>query len=1131
MQLSLARTPELRTTEGRRVPLPALDAALLAWLAVEGATTRDRLALLLWPGVDDAAARNSLRQRVFKLRREHGAGLVSGRTTLSLAAGVTHDLAAATTLLDELQSEPAGEFAHWLAAQRDMRRLWHAARLVEATEAAEQAGDLGTAIARARELVGADPTSEAAHCRLMRLHYAAGDRAAALLAFDRCEAVLKDEVGASPSAETLALLALIERSGSTPTSGSAAATPTAQRRPVPAAVLRPPRLVGRDAEWHRLAEAWRERRFAAVIGEGGLGKSRLVGDFAASQGGALMSGARPGDERVVYAAVSRLLRQLPRAAVDALPAPVRSELARLLPELGEARPIASAAERARFFNAVSIALDDGDADRHGTTGAAIGSVVFDDLHFADDASIELLQYVSAGSRRPWIVTARPAEISTAGRALLDDFLAQPEAERIVLAPLGVSDLRELLASLAIDGLDADAEAPALHARTGGNPLFVLETIKLRLASAASGSHALPALVGAAADGFSGPASGGSFPSAVPTSVAALIERRIGHLSTTAVQLARCAAVAAPDFDIELAAHVLGLRTLALADPWAELEAAQVLRDDGAFAHDLIYESALASVPAPVARRLHAEVAAFLEVRGGAPARIAGHWIAAGDDARAFDALMLAATAAREALRLREHCDCLLRAVDIGERIGRLGDAFQALHAWSHAMRTVDRTQIGLPLYDRLDRLAASATDSAESMLARSIWLRDAGDFVASAAAAEAAATLARSHQLPMLEVKATLYSAGCASFLGQTERAVRLLRSALPWVIAEGPPEAQATYFNDFACCLDHANEPVEAEAFHRRALAVCHAMGSHERAALSGANLAANRRGVGAMAEALQALQQARRQALAIDAAQGVTWPIDLHTVAVLRDSARYGDALRASELLLEAMGQNPSMVVAGHANLACLWIHMGQPARAHQSLEAARGLPTIPFLHARLAQLEGRLKLALGHPAGPALLLARERVATGGRGSLALMIELDFAWLSAPAEALASTLAVLERAEKAGLAGVALAARIRAARFAARACDTAMAARLADAILAAPEGIEPDDLYRGELWLAAAEAFDGVGRTDAAGAAVAAGVAWLSAVAADQVPPEFRSGFLERNPVNRELLARRARLGVRKA
>ena len=1101
MHLLLARTPRLRRPDGSETALAALDAALLAWLAVEGATGRDRLATLLWPEAGADAARNNLRQRLFRLRRDHGDRLVEGRVTLVLSDDVSHDLAAAATLLGDWLIEAGGELAQWLAQQRRRRREAAGADLVAAADRAEQRGEWDEALVHARALIEIDPTSEAAHRRAMRLHYAAGDRAAALLAFDHCEALLKDEVGTAPSAETLALLQLIERAGTV--HAAAAASPSPQRRGVPAAVLRPPRLIGRDGAWQRLDEAWRERRFAAVIGEAGLGKTRLVSDFAAAHGGALLAGARPGDERVVYASLSRLLRQLPRAAIEVLPAAVRGELARLLPELGEARPIASAEERTRFFNAVAAALD-GDRD-------AAAAIVFDDLHFADDASIELLQYLASGSARPWIVAARPAEVSEPGRALLDAFLSQPGAEHIVLAPLGIAELRELLASLDIDGFENEAEA--LHARTGGNPMYLLETIKLHFATAAT-AGGLPVV-----------ASGAASRAAVPTSVAALIERRIGKLSSAAVQLARCAAVAAPDFDIELASHVLGLRTLELADPWAELESAQVLRD-GAFAHDLIYESALASVPAPVARRLHAEVAAFLEARGGAPARIAGHWIAAGDDAHAFDALMLAAAAARQALRLREQCDCLLRAVDIGESMGRLGAGFEALLAWCHTMRTVDRTQIGSVIYDRLDRLAANAADRTEALLARTVWLREAGELAAGAEASEAAAALARANGLPMLEVQATMYSAGCASLLGQTDRAVRLLRSALPWVITEGPPEAQASYFNDLGCCLDHANEPVEAETFHRRSLAVCHAMGSHERAALTGANLAANRRSVGAMAEALQALQQARRQALAIDAAQGVTWPIDLHTFAVLRDMARYGDALRAGELLLQAMGQNPSMVAAGHANLACLWIHLGQPARAHQSIEAARDLPTMPFLRARLAQLEGRLRQAQGQPAQAALLLARERAVAGNRGSLALMIELDLALMHAPAEALAAAEQVLAKAEARGLAGVALIARARAARFAGQAGDGPHAERRARETLAAPSGIEPDDCYRGELWLDAAIAFESAGRAGDARAAMLAGAAWVDGVADAHVPAEFRAGFLERNPSNRELLAGRARL-----
>ncbi|MEO8835690.1 MAG: AAA family ATPase, partial [Caldimonas sp.] len=1085
--------------------MAALDAALLAWLALEGSTARDRLALLLWPGADDAAARNSLRQRVFRLRRDHGAGLVSGRTTLSLGTDVAHDLAEAATLLDELPSEPAGEFAHWLAAQRDMRRVRHAARLAAAADAAEQAGDLQAALGHARELADADPTSEAAHRLLMRLHYAAGDRATALLAFDRCEAVLKDEVGAKPSAETLALLAVVEKAGQTPGTRRAPALP--RRSVVPAAVLRPPRIVGRDAEWERLEVAWDAGGFVALIGEAGLGKTRLASDFAAARGRALAAGARPGDERVVYASASRLLRQLPRSTIDALPHALRAELARLLPELGEAAPIASAEERTRFFNAVAAVLSADDAP--------FDAVVFDDLHFADDASIELLAYVAADARRPWIVAARPSEISAPGRALLGDFLDRPEAVRIVLMPLDVAQVRDLLASLALDGLDADADARILHARTGGNPMFLLETLKLGLASSPADGRAL-VLAGSSHE----PAAR----SVVPASVATLIERRIGRLSQPAVQLARCAAIAAPDFGIELAARVLGLRTLELADPWAELEAAQVLRD-GAFAHDLIYESALASVPAPVARQLHAEVAAFLVERGGEPARIAAHWIAAGQDAKALDALMAAAEAAWRALRLREQSEFLQRAADIAVRIGRKSDAFHALHGWWHTMRIVDRMQIDLGFHDRLEAAADNAEQRTEAMLARAIWLREDGKFAESAQVSEAAAAIARAEKLPANEVKALLYSAGCASLLGDSGRAVRLLRSALPWILTEGPPEAQATYFNDLGCCLDHANEVVEAEVFHRRALDVARTHAFQDRAALSGANLAANRRSVGAMGEALEVLQNARRDALAIDAAQGVTWPIELHTFSVLRDLARYADALRVGELLLQAMGQNTSMLVAAHANLACLWIHLGQPARAHQSLEAARGLQAMPFLRARLAQLEGRLRLAQGLPAEAALQMARERVAAGNRGSLAMMIALDFAFVCPPADALAATQQVLHQAVSRSLGGVALVARARAARFAGLAGEAQMAVKLARETLAADSHLEPDDVYRGELWLDAAIALEASGHDEEARAATLAGARWVGTLADAQVPPEFRAGFLERNPVNSELLARRAR------
>ena len=44
-------------------------------------------------------------------------------------------------------------------------------------------------------------------------------------------------------------------------------------------MLRPPRLIGRDAEWAQLQDAWQAGHAIVVIGEGGLGKTRLIGDL------------------------------------------------------------------------------------------------------------------------------------------------------------------------------------------------------------------------------------------------------------------------------------------------------------------------------------------------------------------------------------------------------------------------------------------------------------------------------------------------------------------------------------------------------------------------------------------------------------------------------------------------------------------------------------------------------------------------------------------------------------------------------------------------------------------------------------------------------------------------------------
>ncbi len=210
MHLTLSASAFAQADGGARLPLAPRDAALLAWLALEGPTPRARLATLLWPDSDADAARNALRQRLFQLRKQIGVELVAGSTTLALADGVTHDLEQADQVLGDGPAVAAGEFADWLAQQRRRRQTRLRQSLTELAQMAEAAGDWPDALAHAQELLALEPLSEEAHRRLIRLHYLAGDRAAALLAFDRCEQVLKDEIGARPSAETLALLATLE---------------------------------------------------------------------------------------------------------------------------------------------------------------------------------------------------------------------------------------------------------------------------------------------------------------------------------------------------------------------------------------------------------------------------------------------------------------------------------------------------------------------------------------------------------------------------------------------------------------------------------------------------------------------------------------------------------------------------------------------------------------------------------------------------------------------------------------------------------------------------------------------------------------------------------------------------------
>lgn len=201
----------VRLVQGDRQIVPeARTAALLALLAFEGPTPRDRAASLLWPDREPSRSRGNLRQLLFRLRAE--ADVVTG-DPLALRPDVhvdAHDVDVDHSTPDVIPSfldalDAPGELGERLAEgfERTRARL-RTALLARATRH-EAAGELPEAVDAARRLVALDALDEEAARLAMRLQLEAGRPADALVGFSRLRTALDRVLGIGPSADTLAL--------------------------------------------------------------------------------------------------------------------------------------------------------------------------------------------------------------------------------------------------------------------------------------------------------------------------------------------------------------------------------------------------------------------------------------------------------------------------------------------------------------------------------------------------------------------------------------------------------------------------------------------------------------------------------------------------------------------------------------------------------------------------------------------------------------------------------------------------------------------------------------------------------------------------------------------------------------
>lgn len=246
-------------------------------------------------------------------------------------------------------------------------------------------------------------------------------------------------------------------------------------------------LIGRRHEIEQLHDARRRSmvsgtRMVTILGEPGLGKSRLLSEFTSSIGGGvrLIGRCLPYGDGAGYWPVREVIRQ---AADDE--DPVRL-LERSLSSGDATDPTRSAQRVARTIGLLEddgpgASLDEVTASlEHVVRHLAVGGplvIVIDDLHWAGAPALRLVTTLSGIDDVPLLLIAAARREFVATHP---GWVEQTGSEVIELQPLD-ADLAAAMMNDLVTGMQFDsALMQRIHSNAGGNPLFLEQTVQMLL---------------------------------------------------------------------------------------------------------------------------------------------------------------------------------------------------------------------------------------------------------------------------------------------------------------------------------------------------------------------------------------------------------------------------------------------------------------------------------------------------------------------------------------------------------------------------------------------------------------------------------------------------------------------------
>lgn len=408
-------------------------------------------------------------------------------------------------------------------------------------------------------------------------------------------------------------------------------------------------LVGRQRETAEL-RSWLDAAargaggVGLISGDAGIGKTRLIADVLAERGSAFLTGwgAWPEDETVP-----------PYWPWHTALAPVGIEL-----------PTGISGGRFDIALRLVKALQRSSAGR----GMAL---VLEDAHWADPASIGLLEVLAPllhDISVVVLVTYRPSDLSATNplRRVLPALEAGRDVRVIGLGGISEPATSELLSR--VTGSQPDvALAAEVHARTGGNPFFIIQVGHLLETDAASRS--------------------------VPVGVRDTLRRRLNRLSQPCNEALRVAAVVGDEVELRVLGTTMDVSPEQLLPILDEAVSAGIIRAGGAagytFNHALVRETLLDELPIQERVALHLRVGETLErLRPEAVEALAFHFGEAGLAGGAARGLKYCLECAARARAHRAHADearFLGRALQLLEIEPDLGDPTSVMVARGRAL--------------------------------------------------------------------------------------------------------------------------------------------------------------------------------------------------------------------------------------------------------------------------------------------------------------------------------------------------------------------------------------------------------------------------------------------------------------